>query len=140
LIMTDRDKSLKVTVHFERRDDGGLSIRSDDLSDLYRSYSDPSRAVEDDRVNVQTADWHPSGTGDDAMFPWPRTDNPIEWLLGLLLTAVWGFLVWFWRAVAAIVTGRGTFAQWLWVCLLVAPTALVLGAAIASKRFDIDRA
>jgi hypothetical protein len=66
------------------------------------------------------------------MFPWPQTDNPIEWLLGLIFGAVWSFLVWFWRAVAAIVTGRGTFAQWLWVSLLVAPAALVLGAAIAN--------
>jgi hypothetical protein len=42
-----RDQLLKVTVRFERRDDGGMTIRSDDLPGLHLSHSDPSRVVED---------------------------------------------------------------------------------------------
>ena len=36
-----RDQLLKVTVHFDRRDDGGLSIWSEDLLGLHLSHSDP---------------------------------------------------------------------------------------------------
>jgi len=42
-----RDQLLKVTVHFDRRDDGGLSIWSEDLPGLHLSHSDPSRVIED---------------------------------------------------------------------------------------------
>lgn len=65
-------------------------------------------------------------------FPWPQTDNPLEWLLGLIFGAVWSLLVGFWRAVAAMVSGRGTLAQWVWVCLLVA-VALVICAPLLVK-------
>jgi hypothetical protein len=36
-----RNTSIKITVHFERRDDGGLSIWSDDLPGLHLSHTDP---------------------------------------------------------------------------------------------------
>ncbi len=42
-----RDQALKVTVHFDRRDDGGLSIWSEDLPGLHLSHSDPARALDD---------------------------------------------------------------------------------------------
>jgi hypothetical protein len=42
-----RDRSIKITVHFERRDDGGLSICSDDLPGLHLSHSNPSLALND---------------------------------------------------------------------------------------------
>jgi len=42
-----RDQLLKVTVHFDRRDDGGLSVWSDDLPGLHLSHSDPSRVIDD---------------------------------------------------------------------------------------------
>ena len=42
-----RDQSIKITVHFERRDDGGLSIRSDDLPGLHLSHRDPSLVLND---------------------------------------------------------------------------------------------
>lgn len=41
------DQMLKVTVHFDRRDDGGLSIWSEDLPGLHLSHSDPSRVILD---------------------------------------------------------------------------------------------
>jgi hypothetical protein len=41
------DPLLKVTVHFDQRDDGGLSIWSEDLPGLHLSHSDPSRVIHD---------------------------------------------------------------------------------------------
>jgi hypothetical protein len=42
-----RDQSIKITVHFERRDDGGLRIWSDDLPGLNLSHRDPALALDD---------------------------------------------------------------------------------------------
>jgi hypothetical protein len=44
---TYRDQSIKITVHFERRDDGGLRIWSDDLPGLNLSHRDPVLALDD---------------------------------------------------------------------------------------------
>jgi hypothetical protein len=49
LAMSDihRDQSIKVTVHFERREDGGLTVWSDDLPGLTLSHRDPALVLED---------------------------------------------------------------------------------------------
>jgi hypothetical protein len=48
-----RDRSIKITVHFERRDDGGLSIWSDDLPGLHLSHSNPSLALNDVKLALE---------------------------------------------------------------------------------------
>jgi hypothetical protein len=46
---TLHDRSIKITVHFERRDDGGLSVWSDDLPGLHLSHQNPALVLDDVR-------------------------------------------------------------------------------------------
>jgi hypothetical protein len=43
------DRSIKITVHFERREDGGLRVWSDDLPGLHLSHRNPELVLDDVR-------------------------------------------------------------------------------------------
>jgi len=51
--VTHRDQSIKVTVHFERREDGGLTVWSDDLPGLTLSHRDPALVLEDVKSAIE---------------------------------------------------------------------------------------
>jgi hypothetical protein len=45
--MAHHDRLIKITVRFEARDDGGLSVWSDDLPGLHLSHRDAALVIED---------------------------------------------------------------------------------------------
>jgi hypothetical protein len=47
------DQSIKVTVHFERRADGGLYVWSEDLPGLNLSHEDPARVLLDVKLTIE---------------------------------------------------------------------------------------
>jgi hypothetical protein len=47
------DQSIKVTVHFERRADGGLRVWSEDLPGLTLSHQDPARVLADVKLAIE---------------------------------------------------------------------------------------
>src|SRR5215468_7375473 len=51
--VTHRDQSIKVTVHFERREDGGLTVWSDDLPGLTLSNRDPALVLKDVKPAIE---------------------------------------------------------------------------------------
>jgi hypothetical protein len=62
------------------------------------------------------------------MFPWPKTDNPLDWFLEWLAGAVGGFISRIVLAVADLFSGRGTFTQWIVISLFVAASLLLWDA------------
>jgi hypothetical protein len=62
------------------------------------------------------------------MFRWPKTDDPLEWLLEWLAGAVPGLISWLVGAVADLFSGRGTFTQWVVFSLFVAASLLLWDA------------
>ena len=48
-----RDQSIKVTVHFEPREDGGLMVWSEDLPGLTLSHKDPALVLEDVKAAIE---------------------------------------------------------------------------------------
>ena len=51
---TYRHQSIKVTVHFERREDGGLTVWSEDLPGLTLSHRDPALVLDDVKAAIES--------------------------------------------------------------------------------------
>ena len=62
------------------------------------------------------------------MFPWPKTDNPLEWFLEWLIGAVANLFKRLENALADLFSGRGTFTHWVVIGLFVAASLLLWDA------------
>jgi len=73
------------------------------------------------------------------MFPWPKTDNPLEWFLEWLIGAAANLFTWLGNALADLFSRRGTFTQWVVIGLFVAASLLLWDALTFQWLLSLTR-